>query len=162
MFAACVASVTACASGSSALSPPMLVASPTVEREVVATVQRFFDAMRTRESASLRAMTAPDLVVMASIEPADPAAGPTIRSQARANFLSAMGASSIELRERMWSPDVRADGGIASLIARYDFHRGGEFSHCGVDAFQLVRQPTGWVVSGLVYTVRRTGCSSHP
>ena len=62
---------------------------------------------------------------------------------------------------RSWR-EVRTDGGIASLITRYDFHRGSEFSHCGVDAFQLVRQPTGWIVSGLAYTVRRTGCTSPP
>ena len=161
-FLALLASPMACASRSGSQSPALLIPSPAVEREVVATVQRFFDAMRARDTASLRALTAPDLVVMASIEPGSPETAPTIRSQSRAAFLAAMGGSSIELRERMWSPEVRTDGGIASLITRYDFHRGSEFSHCGVDAFQLVRQPTGWIVSGLAYTVRRTGCTSPP
>ena len=54
--------------------------------------------------------------------------------------------------------------GKAQLLfqAPYDFHRDGEFSHCGVDAFTLVRTESGWKISGGVYTVETEGCAPSP
>src|SRR5256885_3716182 len=55
-------------------------------------------------------------------------------------FLSGMAEpvdTATQFRERMWNPEVRIDGGIATLWTPYDFHVGPRFSHCGYDAFQL-------------------------
>ena len=65
--------------------------------------------------------------------------------------------------ERMWNPEVRIDGDLATLWAPYDLHYGGEFSHCGIDAFQLVRgEDRRWRIVSVAYTRRTTGCSSAP
>jgi hypothetical protein len=70
--------------------------------------------------------------------------------------------SAVELRERLWEPQVHVDGAIATLWAPYDFHLGERFSHCGHDAFQLARGDRGWYVTGLTYTVRTAGCTGPP
>jgi len=45
--------------------------------------------------------------------------------------------------------------GIAVVWTPYEFHVNGEFSHCGVDAFSLVRIDGQWKIAGIVYTVER-------
>ena len=129
------------------------------EREVVETVDRVFAAMRTRDTTLLRALLAPDLVIVSARE----AEGrTTVRRQDVAGFLRSVATSAEELRERMWAPVVHVDGPIASLWAPYDFHRGDRFSHCGHDAFQLARADGRWVVTALTYTVRAAPCAGPP
>ena len=53
-------------------------------------------------------------------------------------------------------------GPIASVWTPYDFWVDGKFSHCGIDIFDLVKTAEGWKISGLTYTVERTGCAPSP
>lgn len=65
--------------------------------------------------------------------------------------------------ERMWDPVVHVEGRIATVRAPYDFYVGDELSHCGVDAFQLVRTEEGWRVASIVWTRERPpACDLHP
>lgn len=65
--------------------------------------------------------------------------------------------------ERMWDPVVRVDGPVATVWATYDFYVDGEFSHCGVDTFQLARVGGDWKVVSLVYNTRQPpDCGLHP
>jgi hypothetical protein len=64
--------------------------------------------------------------------------------------------------ERMWDPEVRVHGPLATVWTKYDFHNDGAFSHCGVDSFQLVKTAEGWKIAGAAYTVERTKCAPHP
>ena len=143
-------------SGAASAAPPAPDAGR-AESEVVAAVERLFVGMRTRDTAMLRALLAPDLIVF-SVRQGEGAPA-VVRHQSLPDFLRAVVASPEVLRERMWSPEVRLDGDLATLWAPYDFHRGERFSHCGHDAFQLVRADGRWVVTGLTYTVRRAPCA---
>jgi hypothetical protein len=64
--------------------------------------------------------------------------------------------------ERMWDARVLIHGRIAVLWTPYDFHRDGKFSHCGVDAFSLVKTDDGWKIAGFIYTVEPEGCRPSP
>jgi hypothetical protein len=127
------------------------------QRDVLIAVNRLFDGMRTRDTAALRALTAPTLVIYASREM--PAA-PTVRTQTIGEFLGAISTAKEEYRERIWSPEIRVDGRIATVWAPYDFHRDGKFSHCGTDTFQLVRQNGAWIIAALTYTTRTEPCAA--
>ena len=63
---------------------------------------------------------------------------------------------------RAWDSEVRIRGPIPTEWTPYDFHIDGKFSHCGVDAFQLLQTPTGSVITGGTYTVERAGCKASP
>lgn len=129
-------------------------------QEVVAAVEELFSHMRTRDTASLRQLLDSSLVIVAHSTGADGA--PRISYSSTTQFVRNVAASTAELRERMWSPEVRVDGSLATLWAPYDFHRGDQFSHCGHDAVQLARRSGRWVITGLAYTVRRTDCPPAP
>ena len=73
-------------------------------------------------------------------------------------FLASIAKPGDTLYERMWDPEVRVDGDIAALWAPYDFRIGERFSHCGHDAFHLVRQDGRWRISAIAYTVREEDC----
>jgi hypothetical protein len=64
--------------------------------------------------------------------------------------------------ERYWDATVLIQGDIAVFWAPYDFHVGGEFSHCGIDSFQLVRQQGKWLLSNLSWTLERENCPPSP
>jgi len=64
-------------------------------------------------------------------------------------------------RERIWNPEVRVHGSIATVWAPYDFWVDGKFSHCGVDAFDLIKTPDGWKIAGGVFTMEAK-CEPSP
>jgi hypothetical protein len=46
--------------------------------------------------------------------------------------------------------------------APYDFHIDGQRTHCGVEAFALIRRDSVWQIAGITYTVERRNCSASP
>ncbi|MEJ7760976.1 MAG: nuclear transport factor 2 family protein [Gemmatimonadaceae bacterium] len=159
LTALCIATLACAPTAQNRASP---AAGPTVdrdaERSVVVTVERLFEAMRTRDTAVIRQLLAPELVLV-SIGPGGTRAH---RTQTVPDLLRAIAGSPEELRERMWSPEVRLDGPVATLWAPYDFHIGARLSHCGYDAVQLVNQGGQWIITGLTYTVRPAPCATRP
>ena len=87
----------------------------------------------------------------------------TARRQERADFIQNVGESGGRYLERMWDPRTEVSGPVATVWAPYDFHIDGQFSHCGIDAFQLIRQDDRWWVLSVVYTMRRgDDCEPSP
>jgi hypothetical protein len=76
-------------------------------------------------------------------------------------FIAALGRATEAWNERMFAPEVRIDGSLATVWTEYDFHLGTQFSHCGVDAFQLLKTSAGWKIVALSDTARREGCLSR-
>lgn len=117
---------------------------------VLAAAQGVFDAMARKDTAALGRLLHPAAHLIATTETGD-----SVRVSAvdRARFIAQIGSFPTTLLERMWNAEVRVSGAIASIWTQYDFHRDGKFSHCGIDAFQLVRTSEGWKVSSIIYTV---------
>jgi hypothetical protein len=126
---------------------------------VLATAQAVFDGMARRDTAALRPLLHPAVVLVAAIE-AD--GKPEPRASGLDQFLEQIATFPAVPIERMWNAEVRVSGTIATIWTQYDFHRGPEFSHCGIDSFQLVRTASGWQVTGLIYTVVRDRCPKNP
>jgi glyoxylase-like metal-dependent hydrolase (beta-lactamase superfamily II) len=78
-----------------------------------------------------------------------------------ANFLAADTARGPWI-ERLWDPRVELEGSLATVWAQYDFHFGQRFSHCGVDAFHLLKTRNGWKISSLADTYQLEGCPLRP
>jgi hypothetical protein len=126
---------------------------------VVATVQKFFDTMASRDVEGARAVLMPEGRLFAVREQNGQ---PAARASSIEDYLKGLPGRKAEYRERMWNPEVRVHGPIASVWTPYDFWVDGKFSHCGVDVFDLVKTPEGWKISGGAYTVERTGCAPSP
>jgi hypothetical protein len=60
--------------------------------------------------------------------------------------------------ERIVFETLKIDGPLAIAWTPYKFYRNGQFSHCGVNSFQLVRLNGQWKIQYLIDTRRRNGC----
>ncbi len=75
-------------------------------------------------------------------------------------FLDAVGKPHKEVwHEEIWDLKVQVDGNFAQAWCDYAFYADKTFSHCGVDAFQLIKSSDGWKIFHLADTRRRTGCA---
>ena len=77
-----------------------------------------------------------------------------------ASFLKAIGTPHDQIwDEKIWNTKIEIDGGIAQVWTDYAFYVGTEFSHCGVDAFHLIKdEEKGWKIVHLMDTRRKEGC----
>lgn len=143
-------------------APPAARCQANPEKDVMAVVRRLFDGMRAGDSAMARSafdamaelitVTAPDStgVHRVRVTPVD-------------QFLAAIGRPHTEVwDERIWDTEVRVDEGLASVWTKYAFYRGDQFSHCGVDAFQLALRPDGWKIIHVEDTQRTANCWKAP
>ncbi len=133
-------------------------AAQTVEQEraVMAPIHRLFDAMRTGDSAQARAAFGP----FARLSRAPGEDGEfQIDDDAIERFIGAIGGEREEVwDERIWDWDVKVDGHLASVWVPYAFYIGERLSHCGVDAFQLVRLRGEWKIVHVMDTRRAEAC----
>ncbi len=134
---------------------------PTVmeEQSVLAAVQQFFATMAAKDVEGARQVLIPEGRFF-SVRTID--GERTVRSSTNQEFIDMLATAEGVWLERMWDPEVRVEGDIATVFAPYDFHVNGEFSHCGFDAFDLVKFDGQWKIAGGTYTVERTGCAPSP
>ena len=126
---------------------------------VVAAVNEFFRAMTAHDSVVLARVQLPGGVHFAARVQGDSVA---INPGTAEDFARRIGSMKDTYVERMWEPTVLVHGPLAVVWAPYDIHRNREFVHCGVDAFTLLRSPTGWKVATVSYTAEPTGCKPSP
>lgn len=132
---------------------------PAVRDSVVGVVERFFTAMTERDTAAMSAVFLPDAGSAIVQHMGDSSA---VASAPISAFQAQLPQMTRTLLERMWDAQVLEHHGVAVLWTPYDFHVDGKFSHCGVDAFTLVRTRNGWKISSVAYTVETSGCPASP
>lgn len=115
---------------------------------VLKTVQAFFDTMTAKDVEGARKILMPQGRFHA-VRMRDG----NIRSFSNEEYFAQLQSSKQAMRERMWNPEVRVHGAIATVWTPYDFWLDGKFSHCGVDAFDLVKTDEGWKIAGGSYTL---------
>ena len=125
---------------------------------VLATVQKVFDAMRTRDTSLLRQAFDTSARLAGVSTRGGP---PTVRLTTPAAFGSAIASAPAGdvWNERIYDPEVRIDVDVAQVWAYYTFHRNKTFSHCGVDAFMLLKVGSDWKITQLADSRRTTGCN---
>jgi hypothetical protein len=142
-----------------ALSTSPAAAQSSSDRDaVLKALQVFFDTMTARDVDGARDILVPQ-GRFHMIDMSKPGAEP--RSLSNEEYLAQLKASPQTMRERIWNPEVRVHGSIASVWTPYDFWIDGKLSHCGVDGFDLIRTAAGWKVAGGVYTIERD-CPPSP
>jgi hypothetical protein len=151
--------LTAGASSLVLLAAAPVTAQSSPRDSVVAAVNEFFRAMTAHDSATLARMQMPGGVHFAARVQGDSVA---INRGTTEDFARRIGAMQDAIVERMWEPTVLVHGPLAVVWAPYDIHRNGQFVHCGIDAFTLLRSATGWKVATVSYTAEPTGCKPSP
>ncbi len=126
------------------------------KEEVMKVINTMFDGMRKGDSAMVSSVFLKD-VKMASIFTRE--GKPMMQEGSLDRFLKAVGTPHDQVwDERIWDPIIQVDGNMASVWVSYAFYLGENFSHCGVNAFQLFKGEKGWKIVNITDTRRKKGC----
>ncbi|MBT8322548.1 MAG: nuclear transport factor 2 family protein, partial [Eudoraea sp.] len=64
----------------------------------------------------------------------------------------------VKFEERIHSYQISIDGPMANAWTPYEFWLNDQFSHCGVNSFQLINDGSSWKIIYLIDTRRREDC----
>lgn len=136
---------------------PQAAAQTAEEQAVVQVVNDLFDGMREKDAAKIRGVFAPG----ARLAGLNREGG--VRYTTGEEFVMATAEMTRSVDERVWDWEVQIDGNLAQVWTKYDVLVDGNFSHCGVDAFQMFNVAGEWKIFHLADT-RRTGpnCWRYP
>jgi len=126
------------------------------EAAVMAPVDMLFDGMRAKDTAMIRGAFVELGVLQGPARRPDGSWG--ISTTPVDDFIATIGRIDRSIDEPLFDVEVRIDGPLATVWAEYDVFVDGEFSHCGVDAFQLVNLGDGWKILNIADTRRQDGC----
>jgi ketosteroid isomerase-like protein len=139
---------------------PTPLAAQTDEDDALAVVVAMFDAMRAKDGDALSALLTEDARLVQT--GFDAQGAPRMNVVPMADFAQRVSTSARYLDEQIWDERVHVNDNLATVDVRYAFFVDGEFSHCGVDAFQLFRSADGWKIFHVADTQRREGCEMPP
>src|SRR5262245_22728226 len=126
------------------------------QKAVLSAIETLFNALKPADTAGMRAVMHPQGRI---VQTGTREGVPFARVNALNDFLTSIGnAKGRGLEERIYNPEIRIDDNLAVAWVYYDFRVGGQISHCGVDAYHLVRTAEGWRILEIVDTQRREAC----
>lgn len=134
-------------------------AAQTSDRDaILATVQKVFDAMRTRDTSLFsQAFDTSARLLGVSNRGGSPSVTLTTPAQFGAAIVRAPAGN--VWNERIYDPEVRVDLPVAQVWAYYTFHLNSTFSHCGIDAFMLVKVGDAWKITQIADSRRTENCT---
>ena len=130
----------------------------TAEDAVKQPIQTLFDGMRKSDTTLLGLAFAPNAILQTITKTKEGVT--TVRTEELKKFISFVGQPRKEvLDERITFDAVKIDGDLAIAWTPYKFYVDNNFSHCGVNSFQLVRLNGAWKIQYLIDTRRKEGCN---
>ena len=129
----------------------------TAEDSVKAVINKMFTAMKTADGKLLKSTFSDSIVFQTIGRSRD--GNLVVSNESPEEFIEQIGkAVPGTLDERIEFETVKTDGPLAIAWTPYTFYYNGQFSHCGVNSFQLVRLNGEWKVQYIIDTRRKTGC----
>lgn len=128
------------------------------EEAVINTVKQLFTGMHAKDTAVVRSTFHPTMARLYSTgNTAD--YKPAMAEVSIDKFIGGISKAGTKfLDERITYYEVRVDDNIATVWAPYEFYLDSVFSHCGVNAFQLVKTPDGWKILTITDSRRNKDC----
>ncbi|GAB3979418.1 nuclear transport factor 2 family protein [Spirosoma terrae] len=137
-----------------------LFAQNAEETAIKTTVNTLFQAMQKADSTMLKPLFNPGARLQTVINKQGDV---TVRDEAIAGFINSIGkAKAGTLDERLSGIDIKMDGDLATAWTPYVFYFQDKKSHCGVNAFTLVKIGGSWKIQTIIDTRRKENCPDLP
>ena len=129
------------------------------EKAVIAAVEKLFEGMRQSDTTMIRSVMSTS-AQMFSLRPDQTTKKPMVHAEPPTGWMNAVANNKGKppWDERLYNPEVRIDGRLATVWVEYDLYVGPNFVHCGVDAIQMLKMDDGWKVVALSDTRKQQGC----
>jgi hypothetical protein len=118
----------------------------------------FFDAFHKQDTVALKSIATDKVILQSISEDKD---GKTVLKEDDFNqFVKSIASipKDKKFEEKLLGFNIQVDGNMANAWTPYEFWYEGEFSHCGVNSFQLIKDDGEWKIIYLVDTRRKEGC----
>ncbi|MBC7902576.1 MAG: hypothetical protein H7Y27_04110 [Gemmatimonadaceae bacterium] len=131
--------------------------SQSTEDSVKTAVNLLFEGMKKADPAKIAASFG-DSAVLQTISRTKEGST-VIRNVSVKDFATSIGKLAAGAADEQISfGSIKIDGPLASVWTPYKFYFNGQFSHCGVNSFQMVRINGVWKIQYLIDTRRKTNC----
>lgn len=135
------------------------IAKPTEQESAAAVADKLFDAMKAKNFDGIKNLFLTGGQLTALDKPKNGEGFSTTRNFSGDAFAKMISeAKGGEFIEKMPNKDVRIYGDAAVVTGRYTFHVGDKFSHCGTNAFHLLKSDGVWKIANATSTLEFTGC----
>ena len=123
------------------------------EKEVVKPIESLFKAMKSADSLGVKNAFSGSAIMQTFDKNQE------IRTDKVEDFAKQVGASQAgDLDERFTISKILVDGNMASVWVPYQFYYKGNFSHCGINSFQLAKINNDWKIQYIIDTRRKDNC----
>ena len=120
------------------------------EKEVVKPIESLFKAMKSADSLGVKNAFSGSAIMQTFGKNQE------IRTDKVEDFAKQVGAFQAgDLDERFTISKILVDGNMASVWVPYQFYYKGNFSHCGVNSFQLAKINNEWKIQYIIDTRRK-------
>ncbi|AZI39795.1 nuclear transport factor 2 family protein [Epilithonimonas vandammei] len=131
----------------------ILYAQKSEEDAVKKAVNQLFNGMKTSDSILIKKSFHKNAVLQTITKTSE------VKSESIKDFvLSISKAEKGSLDERITFSNILIDENLASVWTLYEFYYKGQFSHCGVNSFQLVKSNNEWKIQYIIDTRRKDNC----
>ncbi len=137
---------------------PELDTNKKLKEEVKATILKFFDGFHEGDTTKIKETIHESLIMQTIYRNKE---GKDILNQDDASkFINAIANRPDTQRwdERLLLFKIEVEEYMANVWTPYEFYLNDQFSHCGVNSFQLFNDNGTWKIIYLVDTRRRAGC----
>lgn len=125
-------------------------AQNTSEKEIIKPIETLFNAMKSADSLGVKNAFSGSAIIQTFGKNQE------IRTDKVEGFAKQVGASQAgDLDERFTISKILVDGNMASVWVPYQFYYKGNFSHCGVNSFQLAKINNEWKIQYIIDTRRK-------
>ncbi|PPZ91727.1 hypothetical protein C3729_06585 [Cloacibacterium normanense] len=120
------------------------------EKEIVKPIENLFNAMKSADSLGVKNAFSGSAIMQTFGKNQE------IRTDKVEDFAKQVAASQAgDLDERFTISKILVDGNMASVWVPYQFYYKGNFSHCGVNSFQLAKINNEWKIQYIIDTRRK-------
>lgn len=128
------------------------------QEQVKQVIQTFFDGFHKQDSSIIKSVVADKVVLQTTGK--DQTGKTQFREEEFSNFLTSIISipDSIRFEEKLTSFSIQVDRTMANAWVGYEFWWKDQFSHCGINSFQLVNFDGEWKIIYLIDTRGREGC----
>lgn len=127
------------------------------QSEVRAVIDQLFTGMRSGDSTLVRKSFTTDATLQSVVT--GPNGATDSPKSSVEGFIKAVGTPHNEIwDEQAYDVVIHIDGPMATAWVPYKFYRGGQFSHCGVNALTLIKLNNGWKIGSITDTRRKEQC----
>lgn len=125
-------------------------AQNTSEKEIIKPIENLFNAMKSADSLGVKNAFSGSAIMQTFGKNQE------IRTDKVEDFAKQVAASQAgDLDERFTISKILVDGNMASVWVPYQFYYKGNFSHCGVNSFQLAKINNEWKIQYIIDTRRK-------